>query len=193
MKDFKEDYIHPYLSQIDTQCDYAIESMKKLNSLFDNPNADNFVSSSEVYLFVTSFITAVANIDKIFNNPNLKKVNFITERKTFLQSKFDQLHLELPSRKIRNSIEHFDERIDSHVTNSSIFIDHNLDIVPKYSLHTNAFQTNENKIFRHLIYVTSTKEFYLRMLGKEMNLTNVELTIRKIKVKCNELRFGHLY
>ena len=193
MRDFKEVHIHPYLSQIDTQCDYAIESMKKLNSLFDKPNNDRFVSSSEVYLFVTSFITAVANIDKIFNNPNIKNKKFITERKAFLQSKFDQLHLELPSNKIRNSIEHFDERIDSHVRKSTIFIDHNLDIVQEYSLHTNAFQTNENKIFRHLIYVTSTKEIYLRMLGKEMNLTEVELTIRKIKDKCHEIRFGHFY
>lgn len=191
MKLFKHEYAQPYYLQIISQCDHAIEAMQELHIIFlPNESGRESATYSEVFMLVSSFLNSVNNIHKTFYN---NKTPFSKERSKFLRSAFGDIHKELPSRNIRNSIEHFDEKLDEHVVKYSNFIDQNVSITnEKMKDNTGIVTYPPTPYFRHLNYVKSSQEFYIQLLGKEMNMSKVELIIREIKVKSEELAFGHL-
>lgn len=186
MELFKPEYAGNYYSQILSQCENAIEAMKKLQDIFNPQHSkEKFVGNTEVFMLASSFVASVTNIDKVFNNNSNQ---FARERSNYLKSTFEGIFSKLPSRTIRNSIEHFDERIDNHVVQTTSFIDQNVVMVPNDVKEAEkVFSIPGVPIFRHLVYVSSTKEFYLQLLGEEMNLTEVDSIVREIKMKCEEL------
>ncbi|KGI85382.1 hypothetical protein JY98_03725 [Exiguobacterium mexicanum] len=197
MEKFKAEYAPRYYLQIKSQCEFAIEALRQLQSLFNSKEKDfNFASHTEVFMLATSFLSSVANVDKIFTNSNPRKNHdFVRERTDFLKSAFEGLYDRLPSKNIRNAIEHFDEKIDDHVATADYFIDQTYATMPaevKESMGVFNIPSTVRPnvpVFRHFIYVPSTKEIYIQMLGEEMNLTEVELTIRSIKIRCDQLLF----
>lgn len=91
-----------YLWEIEEQCRYALKAWKQIQ--FPETDTDN-----EPWCSIQSFLVAAANISK-FLWPVSKAEERGTQLREFLSVQDDS---PLKSRKVRDSFEHFDERLDS--------------------------------------------------------------------------------
>lgn len=131
-----------YVSEIKKQCQYALSAIHHLNHSLQqinnhNPNANSELywhSHSEVFRQVHSFLTHASNVSRMFWPPTPKRKERETEANYQLRlSKNDKVaraialkkeyQLDddnpLKDRKLRDHLEHFDERLD-HWRNTSI-------------------------------------------------------------------------
>lgn len=192
---FTERHSFTYLSQIERQCNYAFAALKLMNSKLDDENTNkSFDLNTELYFLATNFIISVANIDKLVlgsgtNSRRSESQNqFTKERVIFLKAHFDTLIKKLPNRYIRNSLEHFDERLDDAVLKKTNLVDHNIIIVDNYADHKRMFVIPNATVLRELIIVRTSRKFYFKFSKKEICLNDVELVLKEIKDKCSELK-----
>jgi hypothetical protein len=108
---------HFYFREAICQLEYA------KRSYFEYEQAKLADDTFSVFYHLHHFIVHVVNVDKLFT------VKLGTIREAILKEFIDVLALDLkPIRKLRNHIEHFDERLDAWIQNhdGSTFFDNNI-------------------------------------------------------------------
>lgn len=196
MKDNLNDFqIRTYLYQIEQQCNYAFEALKLMNLKLDNENLNPKINlSTEMYFLATNFVISVANIHKLIvgtghnRKRSVSQNEFTKKRILSLKVHFDTLVKKLPNRSIRNSLEHFDERLDDAIMSPSTLIDHNILIVNNYDDHKDLIVAPNVIILRQLIVVRTSRKFYFEFSDDKICLNDIELILREIVSKCQELK-----
>lgn len=196
MKDNLNDFqIRTYLYQIEQQCNYAFEALKLMNLKLDNENLNPKNNlSTEMYFLATNFVISVANIHKLIvgtghnRKRSVSQNEFTKKRILSLKVHFDALVKKLPNRSIRNSLEHFDERLDDAIMSPATLFDHNILIVNNYDDHKDLIVAPNAITLRQLIVVRTSRKFYFEFSNDKICLNDIELILREIVSKCQELR-----
>ena len=108
---------HFYFREAICQLEYA------KRSYFEYEQAKLADDTSSIFYYLHHFIVHVVNVDKLFN------IKVGTTREAILKDTISLFGLDLkPIRKLRNHLEHFDERLDTWIQNhdGSAFFDNNI-------------------------------------------------------------------
>ena len=107
--------VNVYLSEVKIQIGFAKESFRELKNSTLKPDIPS------IFMHIHHFLIHVSNIDKILDVDNN---NF---RRVILGDALPSVNLK-PFRKVRNHLEHFDERLDKWIKNydGHAFFDMNL-------------------------------------------------------------------
>lgn len=133
-----------FLIEIEHQCDYALYATREMQKALDRWDSKTF------WFYSQAFLVSTANISKLLWGTNSQTYFDRTILREALGISNSSV---LKSRKVRNSFEHFDERLDSWAINSSErpFFDSN--IGPKHMFegikpkdHLRFFDTEEISI-----------------------------------------------
>ena len=114
---YKMNRLNVYIQEVSTQIDFAkrsYESYKESETRSDIPS---------IFLYIHHFLIHATNIDKLLD------VNPGSFRGKIISNKIDLSGIDLkPFRRLRNHLEHFDERLDNWVKNYNgyAFFDMNL-------------------------------------------------------------------
>ena len=162
-----------FLNEIIMQANRALYCKNLMNS-FSQPNPNN----EDFYREAEHFIQHASGISLFLWNPREKKP--ITSRCLYLKEKLKINGASvLDNNKLRNSLVHFDERLDDWDKNSKnhAFIDQNTGNVQKFisGIEPKDFFRNYNP-----------KNYIYSFWGEEYNIQDITNEIEKIKSLCKQ-------
>jgi hypothetical protein len=165
-----EDFQQVFLGEIEWQSAIALEAMSRLRQSITTPDLSFF--------YIQAFLVAAANVSKLLwttanatRGDELRKLLNVTDDSP------------IASKTLRNHFEHFDERIERWVKQSTRhnFIDRNV-----FSGGRGIVGAEEIDILRNLNSATLTITFW----GETYNLPQVEEALKKVHDLAKQKRFA---
>jgi hypothetical protein len=172
-------FLKVYLSEINIQCNYALQAISELNISLKKGN------TTGLFRAVHSFLTHASNVSKLLWPPKEQDKTKLERAK----NRADKLRniLDLPEehplkdRKLRNHLEHYDARLDDWVYSSTHHNYIDMNVGPKTFIGGNAVQNSD--IMRH--FDPTTNKFIFR--GEEFDLQEITTEIERIVLKVKSI------
>lgn len=173
------------LDELKLQTNFALTSINHFNEVYNKMSIydvkkseeESLVEKNEFWFYLQSLASAVANISKIFysskgNRESRKQYEARKkEREIFTQFVGEDIFKKLKKRKMRNALEHIDERIESF-SKRNPNIQLNMNILPSNGISIDGkliFQEDHIDNLRN--FITDKNEFVL--FGEKMNMNEI--------------------
>ncbi|MGM9882920.1 hypothetical protein DN444_01510 [Lactobacillus reuteri] len=203
----RKEHFNLLLDQLELQCDFADYSFSKFNELYrELPHTKALIHpGNKIWFFLRGFTTASANIAKLLVLPTEDESNYNERAKEELRSKRiarkllieklnvnDQLPI-IASKKLRNSLEHIDERIDNY-DKPGVKLDFNRSVAPNFlrkmkgsvQLGNQVTTFDKTDYKENLFYENNT--LYYAAFGSDTPLYEAHQELLNLKKKVEELR-----
>lgn len=204
----RKEHFNLLLDQLELQCDFADYSFSKFNKLYrEFPHTRSLVqpTSNKIWFFLRGFTTALANIAKLLVLPTEDESNYKKRTKEGLESKKAERKMliekidvnnqlsTIASKKLRNSLEHIDERIDNY-DKPGVKLKFNRSIAANFwrkmkgsvQLGTQITTFDKTDYTENLFYENDT--LYYAAFGSDIPLYEAHQELLNLKKNVEELR-----
>lgn len=160
-----------FINEVKLQSDMALFAYKEFEEALKKTIIPDIPT---VFFFIHSFLIHAANVSKLFWPNEKRDVQIYKRGEALLKELEITKRLDLSSRRLRNHLEHYDERLEKWaVCSKSLHVDMN--IMPKGSIKGSGI--NESNFLRNLdqtklIFSFQDDEYSLKVLADEVKLVN---------------------